>query len=203
MGDTDVVPGLATMSGTRPDGSSWQPERWKAVPWRQPDDPSYDSTLPDYYNPANWGPPPAYVEGGYSGFFPGVFGKSDPNGKYWTMKDYMAQAPKKEGVVYDQDDYSPNTLNSNLISNPASRAVRGTASNPEPGFMYKQGSFGRSGIGADLQQGQNPPAGAEGGGNWPPIRMYNRAGTPGAAFGYGGVTMLGLPGLLGQWTTGY
>jgi hypothetical protein len=142
------------------------------------------------------------VEGGYSGFFPGIFGKSDPNGKYWTMKDYMAQAPQGEGVVYDQDDYSPNTINPNLISNPASRSVRGLPNAPEPGFMYKQGSFSRRQIGEDLQQGQNPGS-AEGGVNRPPIRGTTRYGSPMATFNYGGQTMLGLPGLLGQWTTSY
>ena len=148
-------------------------------------------------NPANWGAPPP-VTGPMSatqGFFPSMFQQGqDPNGKFWSMGDYMRQYQQKYGgQLPEVMDERPNTLNSNLLGG-------------EPGaFMYLGHHISPGQMIQDLQQGQNPPAGAEGGGNRPPIRKgIQRYGSEfSAAFPYGGVTMLGLPGQLEPWATGY
>jgi len=155
-------------------------------------------------NPANWGPPPPIrgpMPSSQQGWFPDVFSHGqDPTGKFWSMGDYMRQYQQKYGGSLPEvmDERHVNTLNSRMLAN---------AARPnEPGaFMYLGHHISPGQMIQDLQQGQNPPAGAEGGGNRPPIRKgIQRYGSEfSAAFPYGGVTMLGLPGQLENWATGY
>ena len=148
-------------------------------------------------NPANWGPAPtptAPMPAVQQGWFPDVFSHGrDPNGKFWSMGDYMRQYQQKYGgQLPEVMDERPNTLNSNLLGG-------------EPGaFIYLGHHISPGKMLQDFEQGKNPPAGAEGGGNRPPIRHNTRFGGEfPAAFPYGGVTMLGLPGQLENWATGY
>ena len=155
-------------------------------------------------NPANWGPPPAItgpMPASQQGWFPDVFQHGqDPNGKFWSMGDYMRQYQKQFGGSLPEvmDERHVNTINSQMLANPGRPN--------EPGaFMYLGHHISPGQMIQDLQQGQNPPAGAEGGGNRPPIRKgIQRYGSEySAAFPYGGVTMIGLPGQLEPWATGY
>jgi len=154
-------------------------------------------------NPANWGPPPQItgpMPASQQGWFPEVFKQHDPQGKFWSWGDYMRQYQQKYGGQLPEvmDERHVNTINSQMLANPARPN--------EPGaFMYLGHHISPGQMIQDLQQGQNPPAGAEGGGNRPPIRRgIQRYGSEySAAFPYGGVTMIGLPGQLEPWATGY
>jgi len=154
---------------------------------------------------SNWGPAPdptGPMSATPSGWFPDVFQHGqNPNGKFWSMKDYMTKYYNKYGGQPPEggfQDDRPNTNNSQMLAN--------YGRPNEPGaFMYLGHHISPGQMIQDLQQGQNPPAGAEGGGNRPPIRKgIQRYGSEfSAAFPYGGVTMLGLPGQLENWATGY
>ena len=67
-------------------------------------------------NPANWGAPPP-VTGPMSatqGFFPSMFQQGqDPNGKFWSMGDYMRQYQQKYGGQLPEvmDEQHNNTIN--------------------------------------------------------------------------------------------
>jgi len=74
-------------------------------------------------NPANWGAPPP-VTGPMSatqGFFPSMFQQGqDPNGKFWSMGDYMRQYQQKYGGQLPEvmDEQHNNTINSRMLANP-------------------------------------------------------------------------------------
>ena len=163
-----------------------------------------------YDNPANWGAPPPmdpnlnadnFLQ--QQGWFPSAFQQGrDPNGGFWSMKDYLGQYYKKFGIPEPeympggQEDRHINTLNPGLLG-----GARGAA---EPGaFMYLGHHISPSQLTYDLNVGKNPPAGAEGGGNQSPIRRIQGLGPANpASFIHGSSFVTGLPGQLENWAGG-
>jgi hypothetical protein len=155
-------------------------------------------------NPANWGPPPeptGPMSASQQGWFPSMFQQgSDPQGKFWSMGDYMRRYQQKFGGQLPEvmDETHNNTINPAMLAN-AARPL-------EPGaFMYGGHHISPGQLREDLYRGQNPPAGAEGGGNWSPIRrvpgMQLGSMSP-AVFHHGSTARVGLPGQLEPWAIG-
>jgi hypothetical protein len=130
-----VQPGLLQMAQSAVGGggqNNWAPQwvtdMWNSTPAdsTRPSDRSGEAQgitqgrLAAWYNPANWGPPPALNEGQDS-WFPSVFNNRDPriNSKFWTMKDYNQQRYNKYGgQLPEVGDERPNTFNGQLFGAP-------------------------------------------------------------------------------------
>ena len=150
-------------------------------------------------NPANWGPPPPItgpMPGTQQGWFPDVFQRQDPGGKFWSMGDYLRQYYNKFGGQMPEvlDERHVNTINSQMLANPGRPN--------EPGaFMYLGHHISPAQMTYDLNVGRNPSG--EGGGNRSPIRRIQGLGPENpASFIHGSTFATGLPGQLENWSGG-
>ena len=200
------VPGLLQMAQSAMDGGGGAPQTFAgAGPQAQQYENAWD-------NPANWGAPPPmnpnlnkdnFLQN--PGFFPGGFqpgGRGDPNGKFFSMKDYYQQYYDKFGLQAPeympggQEDRHINTLNPALLGGARGPAEQGS-------FMYLGHQISPSQYIYDQNVGKNPPAGGEGGGNWSPIRRIQGLGPANpASFIHGSGFVTGLPGQIENWAGG-
>jgi hypothetical protein len=154
--------------------------------------------LASYYNPNNWGPPPAITEPLGAdrralGYFPSQFAKggSDPNDKFWTQKALLtAYNQAYPGGQTSGMDERPNTRNSRLLGG-------------GPGdFMFLGHHINQGKMRQDFLEGTDYSAS---GVSRPRMGFSTRYGPEmPATFSYGNLmSRMGLPGQLEPWATGW
>lgn len=156
-------------------------------------------------NPDNWGPAPAIqgpAEASGGGWFPNFSGMapSDPNEKFWTMKDYnRALIAKYGGSGGGGGDESPNTRNWRLLQGAPSSGPVGPG--VEPGnFMYQGHPISQSKLRYDTFRPIDTQEGAGvAGGSFLPYHGFGRS----QGSGWSTKGQVGFPGQLDPFATSW